>query len=270
MFTRKLTHAQGTNRVGNAEELTLARRVQLAVGAYIRHQYTEYDKMLANGHTWREAREKAQPITYAKLREWRDEGESKELEEAFREIIVLDDDDDDDDGETSEDNSLDDDERDSSLEIFSSHATARELQPDNSAWDARADPYATRRNPGRRIYLRPVHRNTSSTVVPYPARRVMGAPPQPLPSDVRTRPSQGYGQDTRMAYKQPIRPYVSVSGLSDPTYSSRQLRTAAPEAVATVPQASQYIRDADGRVYHVSNIVLALARDRRRYFILLH
>ncbi|RMZ72720.1 Coiled-coil domain-containing 25 [Pyrenophora seminiperda CCB06] len=47
--------AEGTNRVGNAKELTLARKVQLAVVAHIRHMYTDYDKLLRSDG-WLEAR----------------------------------------------------------------------------------------------------------------------------------------------------------------------------------------------------------------------
>jgi hypothetical protein len=113
------------------------------VGAYIRHQYTDYDKMLkSDGCTWHEARAKAQSASYAKLKEWRDEGDGPELEDTFREIIVLDDDED---GESeSSDDASDVDERQDSLEIFSSRATGRELQPETFAPVRRQDAHRMR------------------------------------------------------------------------------------------------------------------------------
>lgn len=126
-----VTHAfeEGTKRVGNAADLPLARRVQLAVGAYIRHQYTDYDAILKSGGSWLEARAKAQPASIAKMKEWRDENENNETEETWREIIVLDDDDDDE-STTSDDTLADGVERGRSLEIVSSRVTGRELQPE--------------------------------------------------------------------------------------------------------------------------------------------
>jgi hypothetical protein len=106
----------------------LARRVQLAVVAHIRHVYTDYDKRLKTG-TWMQARQNVEHVSLAKLKEWRDEtGErSNEIEDTFREVIVLDDDDD----ESSDDDSLSTpDEREQSMEIVSNRATARDLQPE--------------------------------------------------------------------------------------------------------------------------------------------
>lgn len=127
-----VTHAfeEGTNRVGNAKELSLARRVQLAVVAHIRHTYTDYDKLLKSGG-WMEARSKVESVSLAKLKEWRDEADeqSNELEETFREVIVLDDDDDDEASSESRSTSTPD-EREQSMEIVSSRATARDLQPE--------------------------------------------------------------------------------------------------------------------------------------------
>lgn len=169
---------EGTNRVGNAKELTLARRVQLAVGAYIRHQYTDYDKILKTGGSWSDARSRAQPLSYAKLREWRDEADnSNELEETFREIIVLDDEDEDDDSETSEDTAFGTDERGQSLEIISSRATARELQPDDTVVAPRADAYSVSRMPRRMIFLQPMHHARGSAA--YPPRQVVRELPRP-------------------------------------------------------------------------------------------
>ena len=130
------------------------------MGAYIRHTYTDYDSILKTGGTWLEARAKAQPISFAKLKEWRDEGDSGELEETFREIIVLDDDDDLD-SDTSNDTLSDGGGSDRSLEIISSKATARELQPDYHTGVPRGDAHSWRLIPERSSYLRSMHRNPS-------------------------------------------------------------------------------------------------------------
>lgn len=93
-----LKHAweEGTGRVGNNVELTLPRRVQLATIARIRHEYTDYDKLL-RAFEWKEARAEVEPVCLQKLIEWRGETEDNndnELEEIVRETIVIDDDDD--------------------------------------------------------------------------------------------------------------------------------------------------------------------------------
>lgn len=88
----------GTDRVGTAKDLSLARRVQLAVIARIRHTYTDYD-ILLRAFDWRTAREQVEPVTLSKLIEWRGEnesGEDNELDEMVRETIVIDDEGDDD------------------------------------------------------------------------------------------------------------------------------------------------------------------------------
>ncbi|KAI4689978.1 uncharacterized protein J4E84_004159 [Alternaria hordeiaustralica] len=125
-----VSHAfeEGTNRVGNAKELSLARRVQLAVVAHIRHTYTDYDKLLKTDG-WSEARGQVEKVSLAKLKEWRDEDgkQSNELEETFREVIVLDDDDE---ASSDEGSMATPDEREQSMEIVSSRATARDLQPE--------------------------------------------------------------------------------------------------------------------------------------------
>ncbi|KAI4952251.1 hypothetical protein J4E91_003713 [Alternaria rosae] len=114
-----VSHAfeEGTNRVGNAKELSLARRVQLAVVAHIRHTYTDYDKLLKTDG-WSEARGQVEKVSLAKLKEWRDEDgkQSNELEETFREVIVLDDDDE---ASSDEGSMATPDEREQSMEIAS-------------------------------------------------------------------------------------------------------------------------------------------------------
>lgn len=235
---------QGTNRVGNAKDLTLARRVQLAVGAYIRHQYTDYDNILKTGGSWPEARQKAQPISYAKLREWRDEGESNgELEETFREIIVLDDDDEND-SDTSEDTSLDADEREHSMEIVSSRATARELQHDDYAGLSRADAHGVSRNPRRMIFLRPMHRVPTSALATasnaHTTPQVIRAPARTVIADPLGRPR---AYDPYPA-RRPVEPFVPLQFPIDSDSNGCRLPRAA--------NAQQYFRDRSGKLFSVS------------------
>ena len=84
-------------RVGDARDLTLGRKVQLAVAAHVRHEYTNYDYLLATGtYNRKEARNAIQPQYVQKVAEWRGEDGKASVEEMFREIIeILDEDEDD-------------------------------------------------------------------------------------------------------------------------------------------------------------------------------
>lgn len=89
--------AEGSNRVGTIDKLSLPRRVQLATIARIRHHYTDYDRLL-RAFEWGQARQMVEPTCVQKLLEWRGESEQEgddELEEIVREVIVIDDEDDD-------------------------------------------------------------------------------------------------------------------------------------------------------------------------------
>ncbi|KAF2019965.1 hypothetical protein BU24DRAFT_419573 [Aaosphaeria arxii CBS 175.79] len=220
-----VSHAfeEGTNRVGNAKDLTLARRVQLAVGAYIRHQYTNYDTILKTGGTWPEARSQVQSITYGKLKEWRDEGDAgNELEETFREIIVLDDDESDDESET-DDTSFDGSE--ASMEIISSQATAGELRPNNPAdmFSLDVRPVGHRR---RMIYLEPAHRGVIS--VPGSPRPLVRVPAQP-----------SYMQQVPLSHNYPSIPHIK---------RQTEVRGVRPAPRAGLVQAS------DGKWYNLEPI----------------
>ncbi|KAF2708926.1 hypothetical protein K504DRAFT_408226 [Pleomassaria siparia CBS 279.74] len=176
--------AEGSTRVGNAKELTLARRVQLAVVAHIRHTYTEYDSLLKTG-SWSEARSKVEHVSLAVLRRWRDEGD--DVEETFREVIVIDDDDDDEE-ESSDDDDEDffseADQREHSLEIISSRATARELQLNEPEHPVRVDAHGVGRAQRRIIYLstQPVSRPYVVAGAPnaYPTNQESRAHARPL------------------------------------------------------------------------------------------
>lgn len=103
--------AKGTDRVGHAVELDLPRRVQLAVGARIRHTYTDYD-LLLKAFSWQAARALTEPVALQKLIQWRGEDNIQEDEE-FAEIaapIIIPISDDDDDQDTRANGSEADDE----------------------------------------------------------------------------------------------------------------------------------------------------------------
>ncbi|KAI4110369.1 MAG: hypothetical protein LQ345_007023 [Seirophora villosa] len=113
---------KGTNKVGTAFDQPHIRRVHLAVGAYIRHSYTDYDKLLKT-HGYFEARHMVEPFTLDKIIEWRDEKDDPDaVEDILREVIVISDDEDED---LSEEGHFGD--RDSSVEIASSREISNEV-----------------------------------------------------------------------------------------------------------------------------------------------
>ncbi|CAI6332570.1 unnamed protein product [Periconia digitata] len=206
----------GTKRVGNAKELTLARRVQLAVVAHIRHQYTEYDNMLKTG-TWGDARKAVEQTSVAKLIEWRDEQgtATEELEEVFREVIVLDDDDDSSDDDQSQDPNVD--EREVSMEVVSSLATARDLLPKSMDHDQGYAPQP-HRSTRRTIYL------PSHPVAPYSSAYsspIVYDTPQYPPTDPRvfSRPLPGLIESRSMIRARPLE-----SRAREPTRAPRPLQ----------------------------------------------
>jgi hypothetical protein len=180
----------------------LARRVQLAVVAHIRHMYTDYDKLLKTG-SWMQARQNVEHVSLAKLKEWRDEAgeQSNEIEDTFREVIVLDDDD-----ESSDGDSLSTpDEREQSMEIVSSRATARDLQPERYSDHSRMDVHTMRRVPRRTIVVKP-YPVSHSAPLPSPLHR------QPMPQPISGH-SQAYlssrppsREALQMAHSRPVDP----------------------------------------------------------------
>lgn len=120
---------RGKDRVGTAVELSLPRRVQLAVVAHIRHIYTDYDKLLKTG-SWLEARARIERACLDQLAQWRgddDDDDPNAMEDILREVIVIHDDDDDE-GQPIEFNTDRLADRQQSVEIVSSHALAHEVQ----------------------------------------------------------------------------------------------------------------------------------------------
>ncbi|CAO2654776.1 Nn.00g115090.m01.CDS01 [Neocucurbitaria sp. VM-36] len=227
---------EGTNRVGNAKELSLARRVQLAVVAHIRHTYTDYDKLLKTGG-WMEARSKVEHVSLAKLKEWRDEAgeQSNELEETFREVIVLDDDDE----VTSDDGSLSTpDEREQSMEIVSSRATARDLQPERSTDYRRIDVHDMRRVPRRTIVVRP-H-------LPPPRSAILSGP-----SYSQSMIQQAY-QPIRQFHPASESPPPSRGEAYRPTHSRPVDPRTRPAAVQPGPRKAPVMLD--GRLYELEPI----------------
>ncbi|KAF2838842.1 hypothetical protein M501DRAFT_934488 [Patellaria atrata CBS 101060] len=155
--TSILNHAfrQGTKRVGNAKELTLPRRIQLAVLAHIRHVYTDYDKVLKQSE-WMDARRHVEPACLNQLLKWRGEDESgpTELEDIFRETIIIDDSDDEDSENPIADASDSGIERAPSVEIISERANARDLLTNdlnNVDW---IDADSTQHVPNRAYFVR--------------------------------------------------------------------------------------------------------------------
>lgn len=127
---------KGENRVGNATDMPLARRVQLAVIARIRHTYTDYDALLGAFGDWAATRKEVEPSCLKKLIEWRGEtGDDDEgLEEIVRETIVIDDDDDEDapHADRGGDSSDTGDVSDSSIEISHRPAAMEDLRAEQA------------------------------------------------------------------------------------------------------------------------------------------
>ncbi|KAL8784267.1 MAG: hypothetical protein Q9213_004089 [Squamulea squamosa] len=128
---------RGTAKVGTATDQPFIRRVHLAVGAHIRHVYTNYDELLrSRKYGWLDARAMVQPITLDKIIEWRDEKDEPDaVEDILREVIVIPDD---------EDNEIEDvntSDRQDSVEVISSHdfaATVNVEALDYGALDGRS------------------------------------------------------------------------------------------------------------------------------------
>ncbi len=103
-------HPRGKNiRVGLAPDVSLSRRVSLAVLAHIRHSHTRYDQLLRET-SWQNARKAVESLCLDILAKWRGDEETgrDQLDEILREVIVIsdsesdsDDDEDSDDSESS-------------------------------------------------------------------------------------------------------------------------------------------------------------------------
>ncbi|QKX56456.1 uncharacterized protein TRUGW13939_03561 [Talaromyces rugulosus] len=127
----KTAFQKGQRKVGTAAELPLARRAQLAVVAHIRHIYTEYDQLLKKT-SFQEARRRVEDSTLERLVQWRGEDENgmPELEDVFREVIIISDDEDEDDegSHSSHSSEFETINRDPSVEILSSKVITDRLE----------------------------------------------------------------------------------------------------------------------------------------------
>jgi hypothetical protein len=161
--------------------------------------YTDYDKLLKTG-SWMQARANVEHVSLAKLKEWRDEAgeQSNEIEDTFREVIVLDDDESSDEGSFSTP-----DEREQSMEIVSSRATARDLQPERYADCSRMDVQSMRRVPRRTIVVKPYPVSHSA---PLSSPLYRQSPSQPIRGQLQPYPSSRppSRDEFRMAHSRPI------------------------------------------------------------------
>ncbi|KAM5374685.1 hypothetical protein ACJZ2D_006463 [Fusarium nematophilum] len=98
---------KGEKPVGLSTDITLARRVQLAVLAHIRHTHTRYDTLLKET-TWQNARKVVEALCLDTLVKWRGDEESgrDQLDEILREVVVISDSEGEDSDEESDDSSI--------------------------------------------------------------------------------------------------------------------------------------------------------------------
>ncbi|KAI1473992.1 hypothetical protein F4774DRAFT_402259 [Daldinia eschscholtzii] len=80
----------GESKVGMVKELTLARRVQLAAIAHIRHNHTRYDELLKETN-WHNARKAVEKPCLDVIVKWRGDEETgrDQLDEILREVIEI-------------------------------------------------------------------------------------------------------------------------------------------------------------------------------------
>lgn len=83
-------HYRGEKTVGQADDITLARRVQLATLAHIRHRHTRYDKLLKESR-WANARKAVLDLCRDIIFKWRGDEETgrDQLSEILCEVIEL-------------------------------------------------------------------------------------------------------------------------------------------------------------------------------------
>ncbi|KAH0496273.1 hypothetical protein TgHK011_003644 [Trichoderma gracile] len=117
-FTRGSNDRSEKSLVGFSQNLTLSRRVQLAVLAHIRHVHTRYDALLKET-TWQNARKTVESLCLDILVKWRGDEETgrDQLDEILREVVVISDSEDD-------DNEEDEDEDEESTDLTSDEDAA--------------------------------------------------------------------------------------------------------------------------------------------------
>lgn len=119
----------GEPTVGLQADLPLARRVQLAVLAHIRHTHTRYDKLLKET-SWINARKVVEPVCLDVLVKWRGDEETgrDQMDEILREVVIITDSDDEDEDDSDEDDGSEEDEEEE--EGTSAESAALILQDD--------------------------------------------------------------------------------------------------------------------------------------------
>lgn len=176
-------------RVGNAD-MPLIRRVQLAVSAHARHNYTDYDQLLKK-ISWGEARQEAEQPTLNQLKKWRGEDfDNHETEQVLRETIILDSESDDDSHTDSSDESQDhyspNADRDVSLEFISHNTFGDDRNADSYNGHHIRDAYiAPSRRQAEYQALNALHRRDASAHHrPHQPLYVSLQPPPLVPIDV--------------------------------------------------------------------------------------
>ncbi|KAH7153106.1 hypothetical protein EDB81DRAFT_446312 [Dactylonectria macrodidyma] len=104
---RRGTTFKGDKPVGLSDDITLARRVQLAVLAHIRHTHTRYDTLLKET-TWQNARKVVERLCLDTLVKWRGDEETgrDQLDEILREVVVISDSEGEDSGQDTDESSV--------------------------------------------------------------------------------------------------------------------------------------------------------------------
>lgn len=134
-LTGEAKEALGQVPVGLSMDIPLARRVQLAVLAHIRHTHTRYDELLKET-SWNHARKAVETLCLDTLVKWRGDEETgrDQLDEILQEVVVISDSDDESDSsDSSEESSSDEDEPPRRRRRLDSDVTARQprLSDDN-------------------------------------------------------------------------------------------------------------------------------------------
>ncbi|KAK0747578.1 hypothetical protein B0T21DRAFT_379595 [Apiosordaria backusii] len=136
----KLLQNKDSAPVGLAADITLSRRVQLAVLAHIRHNHTRYDQLLKET-SWVNARKAVESLCLDYLVKWRGDEETgrDQLDEILYEVIVIsdsesdDEDDEDDDEDDSSDTSVADEDDQAEVNWRHSPNRASQLRPHHLA-----------------------------------------------------------------------------------------------------------------------------------------
>ncbi|TVY84399.1 hypothetical protein LSUE1_G001838 [Lachnellula suecica] len=99
----------GEKTVGLQASIPLARRVQLAILAHIRHTHTRYDELLKET-SWMNARKAVEQVCLDVLVKWRGDEETgrDQIDEYVREVVIIPDSDNEGEGNSSEEDDSDD------------------------------------------------------------------------------------------------------------------------------------------------------------------